>query len=236
MVTNGEVDNLRAENAASRAAQNEIANNPLRRRRTIPDGVEQLVKTMVQQKVWSKNKFVEGDRAAGQLAKKVLKASDQPGMFANDGTLTHEGQGWIERCTSACVRVLNDHRNDIVSAMSEEWKKYHAEHGKLPKIEDFAKVVARNLAEMDMDLFKFYWEKILPKAVGAKKFNEEKKYFGTPCSMHVDNKFIVSVATEAFALLAFENYHTRWPAKWAIFAHWEACRPIASPRTHKRRR
>ena len=38
---------------------------------------------------------------------------------------------------------------------------------------------------MDMDLFKFYWEKILPKAVGAKKFNEEKKYFGTPCSMHI---------------------------------------------------
>ena len=91
MVTNGEVDNLRAENAALRAAQNEIANNPLRRRRTIPDGVENLVKTMVQQKVWSKNKFVEGDRAAGQLAKKVLKASNQTGMFANDGTLTHDG-------------------------------------------------------------------------------------------------------------------------------------------------
>ena len=51
--------------------------------------------------------------------------------------------------------------------MGEEWRKYHAEHGKLPKIEDFAKVVTRNLAEMNEDLFKFCWEKILPKAVGA---------------------------------------------------------------------
>ena len=42
---------------------------------------------------------------------------------------------WIERCTSACVRVLNDHRNDIVSAMGEEWRKYHAEHGKLPSLD-----------------------------------------------------------------------------------------------------
>ena len=178
-------------------------NNPLRRRRTIPDGVEQLVKTMVQQKVWSKNKFVEGDRAAGQLAKKVLKASNQTGMFANDGTIAHDGQGWVERHTGTCVRILNDHRNDIVSAMGEEWRKYHAEHGKLPKIEDFAKVVTRNLAEMDMDLFKFYWEKILPKAVGAKKFNEEKKCFGTPCSMHVDNKFIASLIGSKFARNAF---------------------------------
>ena len=105
MVTDGEVDNLRAENAALRAAQNEIANNPLRRRKTIPDGVENLVKTMVQQKVWSKNKFVEGDRAPGQLAKKVLKASNQNGMFETDGRLVPDGQGWIERCTSACVRV-----------------------------------------------------------------------------------------------------------------------------------
>ena len=32
----------------------------------------------------------------------------------------------------------------------------------------------------------------------------------------VGNRFIASAATEAFASLAFENYHTRWPAKWAI--------------------
>ena len=69
---------------------------------------------------------------------------------------------------------------------------------------------------MNEDLFKFYWVKILPKAVGAKQFTEEKKFFGTPCSAHVGNRFIASVATEAFASLAFENYHTRWPAKWAI--------------------
>ena len=115
-------------------------------------------------------------------------------MFANDGTLTHEGQGWIERYTSVCVRVLNDHRNDVVSAMSEEWRKCHAEHGKLPEIEDFAKVVTRNLAEMNEELFKFYWVKILPKAVGAKQFTEEKKFFGAPCTILVDNKFIVIVA------------------------------------------
>ena len=90
-ITNGEVDNLRAENAALRAAQNAVANNPLGRRRAVPEEVERLIKTMVQQKVWSKNKFVGNDRAAGQLAKKVLKASNQTGMFANDGTLTHDG-------------------------------------------------------------------------------------------------------------------------------------------------
>ena len=43
--------------------------------------------------------------------------------------------------------------NDVVSAMGEEWRKHHAEHGKLPEIEDFAKVVARNLDEMDEELF-----------------------------------------------------------------------------------
>ena len=42
-----------------------------------------------------------------------------------------------------------------------------AEHSNLPEIEDFAKVVTRNLTEMNEDLFKFCWEKILPKAVGA---------------------------------------------------------------------
>ena len=88
-------------------------------------------------------------KADSLVIPKVLKASNQTGMFANDGTLTHDGQGWIERCTGTCVRILNDHRNDVVSAMGEEWRKHHEEHGKLPEIEDFAKVVTRNLAEMD---------------------------------------------------------------------------------------
>ena len=102
---------------------------------------------------------------------------------------------------------------------------------KLPSIEEFHKVVARNLDEMNEDLFKFYWVKILPKAVGAKQFTEEKKFFGTPCSAHVGNRFIVSVATEAFALLAFENYHTRWPAKWAIKSKEAAGRQLKFARS-----
>ena len=132
----------------------------LGRRRAVPDEVERIIKTMVQQKVWSKNKFVEHDKAAGQLAKKVLKASDQVGMFEANGTITPDGQGWIERCTSACARVLNDHRNDIVSAMGEEWRKHHAEHGELPAVEDLTKVVTRNLAKMNEELFKFHWAKM----------------------------------------------------------------------------
>ena len=151
-ITNGEVDNLRAENAALRAAQNAVANNPLGRRRAVPEEVERLIKTMVQQKVWSKNKFVGNDRAAGQLAKKVLKASNQDGMFLENGTITPDGQGWVERHSSACVKALNDHRNDIVSAMSEEWKKCHAEHGQLPSITELHKVVARNLAEINVGI------------------------------------------------------------------------------------
>ena len=85
-------------------------------------------------------------------------------------------------------------RNDVVSTMSEEWRKCHAEHGKLPEIKDFAKFATRNLAEMDEDSFKFCWVEILPKAVGAKQLTEEKKFFGTPCTMQVDNKFIVSAS------------------------------------------
>ena len=61
--------------AALRAAQNGTAANPLGRRRSIPKEVDILIKTVVQQRVWSKNKFVENDKAPGQLAKKVLKAS-----------------------------------------------------------------------------------------------------------------------------------------------------------------
>ena len=79
---------MRAENAALRAAQNVVATNPLGRRRSVPEEVEKIIKTVVQQKVWSKNKFVEHDRAAGQLARKVLKASGQTGMFDATGT-TH---------------------------------------------------------------------------------------------------------------------------------------------------
>ena len=97
VATDGEMDNLRAENAASRATQNAAAANLLGRRRAVLEEVERLIKTMVQQKVWSKNKFVEHDRAAGQLAKKVLKASNQDGMFLENGTITPDGQGWIER-------------------------------------------------------------------------------------------------------------------------------------------
>ena len=33
---------------------------------------------------------------------------------------------------------------------------------------------------VDKELFKMHWDKILPKAVGAKLFNEEKKSYGTP--------------------------------------------------------
>ena len=47
-------------------------------------------------------------KADSLVIPKVLKASNQTGMFANDGTLTHDGQGWIERCTGTCVRILNE--------------------------------------------------------------------------------------------------------------------------------
>ena len=63
------------------------------RRRAVPEEVERIIKTTVQQKVWSKNKFVEHDKATGQLAKKVLKASDQNGMFLENGTIAPNGQG-----------------------------------------------------------------------------------------------------------------------------------------------
>ena len=65
-----------------------------------------------------------GARPATSKMEKVHEAVDSQlitYLFGPNGTITPDGQGWIERYTSACVRVLNDHRNDIVSAMGEEW-------------------------------------------------------------------------------------------------------------------
>ena len=70
------------------------------RTRSIPAEVERLIETVVQQKIWSKNKFVANDKAAGQLARKVLKASGQTGMFDATGTIAPDGQGWVERHSS----------------------------------------------------------------------------------------------------------------------------------------
>ena len=63
--------------------------------------------------------------------------------------------------------------------MQTEWKNHYTEHGKLPAIKQFQAVVMRK-DSVDKELFKMHWDKILPKAVGANLFNEEKKSYGTP--------------------------------------------------------
>ena len=161
------------------------------KKRSVPEQVELLIKQTLKTKVWSKNKFVSCDKDAGHLATKILKASKQTKFVDSEGNLNEDGQAWIEKHSGACVKALNDLRNEVTSGMQAEWKNYYTEHGKLPTIEEFTDVVMRK-GNADANLFKFYWDNILPKAVGAKLFNEEKKYHGAPSTLCVDKRFVVS--------------------------------------------
>ena len=143
--TNSELDNALAKIAKLEAEKNAVSNNPLGKKRSVPEQVELLIKQTLKTKVWSKNKFASCDEDAGHLATKILKASKQTKFVDSEGNLNEDGQAWIEKHSGACVKALNDLRNEVTSGMQAEWKNYYTEHGNLPSIEQFTDVVCSHL-------------------------------------------------------------------------------------------
>ena len=89
------------------------------------------------------SQFSTCDQDAGHLATKILKESKQTSFMDADRNANEDGKAWIEKCSGACVKALNDLRNEVTSGMQAEWKNYYTEHGKLPTIEEFTDVVMR---------------------------------------------------------------------------------------------
>jgi len=117
-------------------------------------------------------------------------------------------------CFPPLQQALFVKRNYVTAELHKCYKNIVRANRDPPTVEMLVKCLRRDIVtEDDFECFEFYWEEILPRAVGANVWSDYAKYYSTISeAMRLDRPQLacVSAQDEAFAVVCIENQCLRW--------------------------
>ena len=180
------------------------------------------INEVVKDKLWRICKFVScpaEEEKAAQMVLDWLKVPETEGTQA-------EIDSWIETYKKPVKKALYACRNYLVSEMKKSAFKVLKEGNKLPTSEEIRRCATRNIPVLPTDgsdpdeetlylrkLFKWYWEELLPRVVGATEWGKSVKYYTTiqKAKRVSDKRALIPVSHEAMLVLVWENNYEKWP-------------------------
>jgi hypothetical protein len=175
----------------------------------LPVNVEmkRKIKATVKRDIYRFVKFVDGPKQKDKIARKVFKLLHLE--------KTHEGfeDSWVATYASLVCTELNLRRSYSQSEMKKTVQNYCNANGvdSLPTVEQILACATRKTE--DMELFEWYWDKLLPNVVGTILFGTNVRHYKTiSAAMTKDcpRKRVVEPSSEAFVVLLFENCRSKW--------------------------
>ena len=128
---------------------------------------------------------------------------------------------WMKHYSHLVPKKLNEHRGEVQQAVRKVCKQYWKAKKALPSTESLERILKRELSpniEAEFELFLWWWDVVIPKAVGnVNDWHQDKRYFGRMSQHHWPkdkSKKYVTAQTEALAVWFIENNRIAWPATW----------------------
>ena len=190
-----------------------------KRKAEFAESTKTAIRLAVKTKLFRTTKFVSSEGQCLQVAIMTLAHMKTPDCFEvveGKSAPTEQGKKLAQTYSAYILKLLNETRQyastQIKTAFFSRWD---AAKEVLPiNLKEFIKILQRD-EDVDMELFQFYWDELLPKAEGfAKLWHEELRYFGlisTFAPEDAPNKPYITPSTEAWLVLCIENCAARWP-------------------------
>jgi len=178
-----------------------------------PENEKARITAAVQKYFWPTMKFVpksETDKAS--VIKHVVNNLEPP----------LPGKSSIRRAYRAkygnvVIKCINNVRNYVMGEIRDDTKAAMEEGVTLPTVELLEKCLQRTIDpedENEMAAFKYFWDRMLPKATGQKEiWSEEHRWFHTiseAAPLNAPNRPYITPSIEAFAVLEYDNKITMW--------------------------
>ena len=178
---------------------------------------------------WRKQTFVKNGTAAVRMAKKICqKTGYKQWTQAKDPKADENIKKYVDLYWSGISSLLNELRNSINGKIKDVATAYMTQRradgvmgdtGLLPPLAELKKIMLRK-PDLNMDLFVWWWEKVLPAAVGISTHWDDKVYNYVTISEHRAKRddggeptmadCYVSPVVEAYAYFCFENNYQKW--------------------------
>ena len=187
---------------------------------------------IIRRGIWSRYKFLPRKREnilgfGGQVHDGLVKSR------VLEGASTREDRDeWVDEHWAEIATEFNKHRTYVVSIFKRAVRKcYDVDKDSLPSAEDIDRCVKRKLDltnPKDLELFRFYWNNVLPSIPGNNvDWTEDKRFFGTISTAAPEGspkKKYMTASNEAWASVMYHNYVECWKHQWAAKAKPEHAR------------
>jgi len=198
--------------------------------RQIKSKVETQISKEIKFGLYRQLKLIRGPTVEKQATHEVFDLINYNIMTGPDVNANNAYKAqWIKNFQSSVVRLFNKHRQYVTQQLRTVGHSYWRSHsGTLPTKAQLEALISRNFDPNDVEmmaLFKWWWDIVLPKAVGnTKDWAPEKRYFGCISTHHHPSdkkKKYITPATEAYAVWVFESNLECWPAEFKAVDDYE---------------
>lgn len=165
-------------------------------------------------KLWRKQKFISDAQEEVKSAAFVLSKVDVLKLQMEKHDVK---SSLIKTYKTEIKKALFGQKNYVASEIKKLVMKMLKDGETLPLASDIEKCATRKIAEEDEKLFAWYWDKLLPKMVGAKEWDTSVRYYTTISSARdpEDKKVrLITESDEAMLVLLWDNAYDRWLEEW----------------------
>jgi hypothetical protein len=183
---------------------------------SMTDGMIREIRGKIKNQVWRKVKFVADEAQGDKLAKIVYRAIK---LDRNAPKL--DILAFINTYQDKCCRELNARRTYLMGRLEGPALQFKNSddlgNGEFPTDEQMEMCLKREIDVNDtlqMDIFVWYWNVMLPKCAGSGQvWKESQRHFAIMSEAATGNdpkNLYITPSTEAFAALSIENCRTKW--------------------------
>ena len=194
-----------------------------------PDGMHNPIYLSIKTVCWRSCNLVTSTPQARRFAQQAALASDIPAFAASAGSArTAAINKFVDENVTVCTKLLSNHRSNCNNKLREVCMEYLSDNKakNLPSLIDLQAIVNRE-ADADIDLFKWWWDKVLPCVTGVDDdWNHKVRYYTTIFNHKQNGQWVITPAIEVFALFMIMNAASRWEQMYAK-------RPSIGKRTFK---
>ena len=180
------------------------------------EGEKEKIKKIVNTELWRLLKFInckDDENIAAEFVYKAIYGEedvDQDNLFS-----------WSETYNRHIRDCLYAKRNYCASQLKDCAWKLLADDNNVPTVDQIRMCIARKNDvnnEAEMAIFKWFWETLLPKVVGAIEWGPSVRYYNKISTYKIPNdaknRTLITASNEAIACVLWENQREKWHELW----------------------
>ena len=166
--------------------------------------------------IWRAFKFITCKEEEDETAEYTYKL-----IYGEDNVDLDKMYSWCETYKKTIRENLYAKRNYVASRIKDcAWKIFESGQT-LPSLEMIRKCIGRKIDvenEDEMRIFKWYWEDLLPKVVGASEWGPAVRYYNTITLYMIPNepkkRVLITPNDEAMICVLWDNQYDKWHELW----------------------